>query len=90
MPIDADALPNDPIVLQEMLRELSVENVAIVVCRALILWIMWQFARPPYDGMIGCPTNLPNCHDMPAPFPVEPWVVAAGFLGIVLVAWSQR
>ena len=26
MPIDADALPNDPIVLQEMLRELSVEN----------------------------------------------------------------
>ena len=63
--------------------------VAMVVW-ALILWIMWQFARPPYDGMIGCPTNLPNCHDMPAPFPVEPWVVAAGFLGIVLVAWSQR
>ncbi len=26
MPIDADALPNDPIVLQEMLRELYAEN----------------------------------------------------------------
>jgi hypothetical protein len=26
VPIDADALPNDPIVLQEMLRELYAEN----------------------------------------------------------------
>ena len=64
----------------------------------MVLWLIVGYSvaptRPPYDGRILCPTNVPNCHNIPAAWPgIEPWFVAAGFLviaGIAVVAWSQR
>jgi hypothetical protein len=61
-----------------------------VVAWALVVSLMVEFAWPPYANRILCPTNLPNCHDIPAPWPIEPWAVAAGFLYIGVVAFIAR
>jgi hypothetical protein len=65
---------------------------------ALVALIVWALAvvygvgtaRGPYAGLILCPKDLPNCHDVGAPWPIEPWAVAAGFLAVVVVAVVSR
>ena len=77
--------------LERFRRRWSLALVAMFVW-ALVVWLMVEFARAPYDGIILCPSDLPNCHtvDIPARWPIEPWAVAAGFLYIGVVAVIAR
>jgi hypothetical protein len=57
----------------------------------LAVWYLIATARAPYEGRVLCPPDGPrNWHDIGAPWPLEPWAVAAGFLAILIVAIVAR
>ena len=61
-----------------------------VVGWGLFVWWLVATAPGPGDGRILCPTNIPNCHEIGAPWPVAPWAVAVGFAAIVVGAVIAR
>jgi hypothetical protein len=64
--------------------------IVAIVGWGLFVWWLVATAPGPGDGRILCPTNIPNCHEIGAPWPIGGWAVVADFVVIIVVAVIGR